>query len=97
MRPTFLTIFDTMKIGQAWAIPSFSHGPHSKQEDLSYSFLTSWRGGFIYLCCTVVKVLFQDPQHGVLRVFYYWSVSIYLSGCPVPHFKPCDWSTQFSE
>ena len=58
MRPSFLTFFDTMKSGRAGAIPSFSHGPHSKQEDLSYSFLTSWRGGFIYLCCTVVKVLF---------------------------------------
>ena len=33
--PCFLTIFDTSNIEQATAIPSFSHGPHSKQEDVS--------------------------------------------------------------
>ena len=31
----FLTFFDTMKNEQARALPSFSHGPHSKQEDVS--------------------------------------------------------------
>jgi hypothetical protein len=33
--PPFLTFFDTMKNEQARALPSFYHGPHSKQEDVS--------------------------------------------------------------
>ena len=35
MGPPFLTFFDTMKNEQARALPSFYHGPHSKQEDVS--------------------------------------------------------------
>ena len=66
MRPSFLKKFDTMKSGRAGAIPSFSHGPHSKQEDLSYSFLTSWRGGFIYLCCTVRSSNFINMEKSCL-------------------------------
>jgi hypothetical protein len=31
----FLSFFDAMKTEQARALPSFSHGPHSKQEDVS--------------------------------------------------------------
>jgi hypothetical protein len=30
--PCFLAFFDMMKNEQARALPSFSHGPHSKQE-----------------------------------------------------------------
>jgi hypothetical protein len=44
---------------------------------------------------------FQDAQHGVLRVFYKWTVCvyvcvyvcIYVCMCPVPHFEAFDWST----
>jgi hypothetical protein len=55
MRPSFLTIFDTMKIGEL----GNSHGPHLKQEYLSYSFLTSWRGGFIFFVLDSVFMQFH--------------------------------------
>ena len=32
---SFSDVFDMMKNEQARALPSFSHGPHSKQEDVS--------------------------------------------------------------
>ena len=32
---SFSDIFDSMKNEQAMALPSFSHGPHSKQDNVS--------------------------------------------------------------
>ena len=57
MRPHFLSFFDMMINGQARALPSFSHGPHSKQENVSNKLqFLNIRGKRLHLCALYSSV-----------------------------------------